>query len=142
MSLKKIEKNTKKIFSKIHPKQFKDKKIFERLNILLSHSFFNVKKNFFKKKVCLDAASGINLNATYSENIELLSVEQTSANVIIILDEESLTIVHPNFKENFEYKITSAAPTSHVGELNIKGESSIWVHLSNGIVEISDNPAN
>ncbi len=64
MSLKKIEKNTKKLFSKIHPKQFKDKKIFERLNILLSHSFFNVKKNFFKNKVCLDAASGINLNAT------------------------------------------------------------------------------
>ncbi|MBJ23214.1 MAG: hypothetical protein CMB64_00950 [Euryarchaeota archaeon] len=89
-----------------------------------------------------DAVARINLNATYSENIELLSVEQTSANVIIILDEESLTIVHPNFKENFEYKITSAAPTSHVGELNIKGESSIWVHLSNGIVEISDKPAN
>ena len=30
----------------------------------MSHSFFGVKKNFFKNKVCLDAASGINLNAT------------------------------------------------------------------------------
>ncbi len=64
MSLKKIEKNTQKLFSKIHPKQLKDAKIFERLNLLLSYSFFDVKKNFFKNKICLDAASGINLNAT------------------------------------------------------------------------------
>ena len=46
MSSKKIEKNTQQLFSKIHPKQLKDRKIFERLNILLSHSFFGVKKFF------------------------------------------------------------------------------------------------
>ena len=62
MSSKKIEKNTQQLFSKIHPKQLKDRKIFE-IEYLISHSFFGVKK-FFKNKVCLDAASGINLNAT------------------------------------------------------------------------------
>tara|TARA_B100001029_G_scaffold178002_1_gene183749 strand:- start:910 stop:1779 length:870 start_codon:yes stop_codon:yes gene_type:complete len=64
MSSKNIEKETKKIFSKIHPKQYKSKKIFGRLNILFNHSFFKVNKNFFKNKICLDAASGTNLNAT------------------------------------------------------------------------------
>ena len=89
-----------------------------------------------------DAVARMNPNATYSENIELLGVEETSVNVIIFLEDEALTIVHPNFKENFVYEITSAAPTTHIGEFNIKGESSIWVHLSNGIIEISNKPIN
>ena len=86
-----------------------------------------------------ESVARMNPNATYTENIELLNVEQTSTDVIMMLDEESLTIIHPNFKENFVYKISSASPSSHNGELNIKGESSVWVHLSNGIIEISNN---
>tara|TARA_B100001741_G_scaffold304932_1_gene296549 strand:- start:179 stop:652 length:474 start_codon:yes stop_codon:yes gene_type:complete len=89
-----------------------------------------------------DAVARINPNATYSESVELLNVEQTSVNVIMFLDDETLIINHPNFKQSFEYELTSAAPTTHMGEINIKGESSIWVHFSNGVVEISNKPMN
>ena len=64
MSSKKIEIETQKLFSSIHPKQFQSDKIFKRLKILLNHKFFGVKKNFFKDKICLDAGCGLNLNAT------------------------------------------------------------------------------
>ena len=89
-----------------------------------------------------DAVARINPNATYSESVELLNVEQTAVNVIMFLDDETLIINHPNFKQSFEYELTSAAPTTHMGEINIKGESSIWVHFSNGVVEISNKPMN
>ena len=89
-----------------------------------------------------DAVARINPNATYSESVELLNVQQTSVNVIMLLDDETLIITHPNFKQPFEYELTSAAPTTHIGEINLKGESSIWVHFSDGIVEISNKPLN
>ena len=46
MSSKKIEKNTQQLFSKIHPKQLKDRKIFEKIEYLIESFFFGVKKNF------------------------------------------------------------------------------------------------
>ncbi len=60
---KKIEYKTAKLFSDIHIKQL-EKKIFYRLSNLLNPKFLGVKKDFFHDKVCLDAASGINANAT------------------------------------------------------------------------------
>lgn len=62
--MKKIEKQTTKLFTGIHNSQLQNKSIFNRLVNLYSESFFKVKKNFFKKKICLDAGSGLNLNAT------------------------------------------------------------------------------
>ena len=50
-----------------------------------------------------DAVARINPNATYSESVELLNVQQTSVNVIMLLDDETLIITHPNFKQPFEY---------------------------------------
>ena len=89
-----------------------------------------------------DAVSRINPNATYSEQIDLLNVEQASVNIIMLLDDEKLLITHPSFKNPFEFKLTSAAPTTHLGEINLKGESSIWVHMTNGVIEISNKPLN
>ncbi len=64
MSLKKTEIETKKLFTQLHGDQLKNQQIFGRLKNLLSTKFFKVRKNFFKNKVCLDAGSGLNLNAT------------------------------------------------------------------------------
>lgn len=64
MSSKRIEDQTKKLFSKLHLDQLNDDRIFGRLKILLSTEFFKVKKNFFSNKICLDAGCGLNLNAT------------------------------------------------------------------------------
>jgi len=89
-----------------------------------------------------DAVARINPNATYSEQIDLLNVEQASVNIIMLLDDEKLIITHPSFKNPFVFISTSAAPTTHMGEINLKGESSIWVYMSNGIIEISNKPLN
>jgi hypothetical protein len=89
-----------------------------------------------------DAVARINPNATYSEQVELLNVEQASVNIIMLLDDEKLIITHPSFKNPFEFELTGAAPTTHLGEVNLKGESSIWVHMTNGLIEISNKPLN
>ena len=60
---KKIEDSTSKLFTKIHKAQFK-KNIFFRLSNALSTEYLSLNKNFFYDKVCLDAASGLNANAT------------------------------------------------------------------------------
>ena len=87
-----------------------------------------------------DAVARINANATYSERVDLLNVEHTSVDGIMLLEDERLIINHPNFKLPFEHDLTSAAPTTHTGEINLKGESTIWIHMSNGIVELSNKP--
>lgn len=63
---KKIESKTVKVFDILHKEQLRKKKIFFRLKNLLSTKFLRVDKNFFKKKVCLDAGCGANANATYN----------------------------------------------------------------------------
>jgi ubiquinone/menaquinone biosynthesis C-methylase UbiE len=62
----KIEKDTRKLFHKIHTKQAQDKFTYNRLVNLLSTNFLKVKKDFFKDKICLDAGCGSNANATIS----------------------------------------------------------------------------
>jgi ubiquinone/menaquinone biosynthesis C-methylase UbiE len=60
----KFEKDTRKVFDNLHRQQAKDESIFNRLVALLSTDYFQVPKNFFKGKVCLDAGCGSNANAT------------------------------------------------------------------------------
>ena len=60
---KQIESSTVKLFTKIHKAQFKEN-IFFRLSNALSTEYLSLNKNFFYDKVCLDAASGLNANAT------------------------------------------------------------------------------
>lgn len=57
-----LEQGTTKAFTRIHIDQF-NKKIFSRLSVL-STDYLQVNKNFFKNKVCLDAASGLNAHAS------------------------------------------------------------------------------
>ena len=58
----------------------------------------------------------------------------------MLLDEERLLVDHPAFKLIFEQPISSAAGTTHSGEVNLRGEATIWVHLANGNVTISTEP--
>ena len=60
---KQTESSTAKLYTKIHKAQFK-KNIFFRLSIALGTEYLGLNKNFFYDKVCLDAASGLNANAT------------------------------------------------------------------------------
>tara|TARA_B100001123_G_C15009167_1_gene906815 strand:- start:228 stop:698 length:471 start_codon:yes stop_codon:yes gene_type:complete len=87
-----------------------------------------------------DSVARIDINATYSESVDLLNVEHSSIDIIMLLEDERLIINHPSFKLPFEHDLISASPTTHTGEINLKGESSIWVHMSNGVVEISNKP--
>jgi len=60
---KKIETSTAKLYDLIHRRQT-DKKIFKRITNNLNLKYLGLKKNFFNSKICLDAASGLNANAT------------------------------------------------------------------------------
>ncbi len=66
MKLSKVEKQSRKIFDKLHKVQADDMKIFHRLTALLSTDYLRVPRNFFVGKICLDAGCGSNANATYS----------------------------------------------------------------------------
>ena len=72
---------------------------------MLSYEFFGVKKNFFRDKVCLDAASGLNLNAT-------LNLLQMGAKYVYACDiNKKLKKIKINefkkFKQKYETKIAN-----------------------------------
>lgn len=66
MKIDKIEKQSRKIFDKLHIAQATDRKIFHRLTALLTTEYLKVPKNFFAGRICLDAGCGSNANATFS----------------------------------------------------------------------------
>jgi len=62
----KFEKETRKLFHKLHSAQAESEYIFHRLTSLLSTEYLEVDKDYFKGKICLDAGCGSNANATYA----------------------------------------------------------------------------
>ena len=60
---KQIEISTAQLYNNIHKAQF-SKKIFKRISNNLNTEYLRLKKDFFIGKLCLDAASGLNANAT------------------------------------------------------------------------------
>lgn len=66
MKRQELEKETRKIFHKIHTAQGDEPEIFNRLTSLLSCDYLQEKNDFFVDKVCLDAGCGSNANATFS----------------------------------------------------------------------------
>ena len=87
-----------------------------------------------------DSVARMDASATYSERVDLLNMENINVDVVMLLDEDRLIVDHPGFNNVFEHPISSAAGTTHSGEVNLKGESTIWVHLANGAVSISTEP--
>jgi len=87
-----------------------------------------------------DSVARMDSSATYSERVDLLNMENININIVMLLDEERLLVDHPSFERQFEQPISSAAGTTHSGEINLRGESTIWVHLSSGNVTISTEP--
>lgn len=87
-----------------------------------------------------DAVARLNSSATYSERVNLLNMENVNVDVLMLLEEDRLIVDHPAFKQDFEQPISSAAGITHSGEVNLRGESTIWVHLNNGAVIISSSP--
>jgi ubiquinone/menaquinone biosynthesis C-methylase UbiE len=64
LSITNLEKETRKIFHKIHLEQGEDKNIFKRISSLLTIDYFKLDNDYFVNKVCLDAGCGSNANAT------------------------------------------------------------------------------
>lgn len=125
MSSKRTETQTTKLFSKIHLAQLNNDKIFNRLNMLLSIQFFKVKKNFFKNKICLDAASGLNLNST----INLLDL---GAKYVFACDLNSK--IKKLDKSRFrKYKNRYEVKQANLKKLPYKNESFDFVHCAGAI---------
>ena len=87
-----------------------------------------------------DSVARMDAAATYSERVDLLNMENININIVMLLDEERLLVSHPSLNRIFEQPISSAAGTIHSGEINLRGESTIWVHFSAGNVTISTEP--
>ena len=83
---KKIEFSTAKLYTNIHKAQF-SKKIFKRITNNLNTDYLGLKKDFFKGKLCLDAASGLNANATVdllnlgAKHVHLFDINKNILNV-------------------------------------------------------------
>src|SRR3990172_5044892 len=66
MARESFEQKTRRVFHALHVAQGDDPCIYRRLNTLLSPVYLRVDRDFFVKKVCLDAGCGSNANATYA----------------------------------------------------------------------------
>jgi len=99
----KLEKDTRKLFHKIHTEQAQDEFIYHRLVSLLNTDFLKVKKDFFKNKICLDAGCGSNANAT-------ISMINMGAKMVYPMDlddtvSEILPKIDTNFKGKYEFTV-------------------------------------
>ena len=130
MLSKKIELKTKKLFSKIHLDQLNENKIFNRLKILLNTDFFKVDKKFFKNKICLDAGSGLNLNAT----INLLD---QGAQYVYACDLNP-KIKKLNKKKFHKYKNRYEVRQANLKKLPYKNEMFDFVHCAGVIHHTTD----
>jgi ubiquinone/menaquinone biosynthesis C-methylase UbiE len=61
-----IEKESRRVFDKLHVAQAEDPLVFKRLTALLDTEYLKVPANFFENKICLDAGCGSNANAAFA----------------------------------------------------------------------------
>lgn len=103
MTLKDIEKKTREIFHDIQINQGNDPFTYDRLTSSYSHEYFNVDKNFFRNKICLDAGCGSNAHGTKS----LLEMGAKKVHAFDL--DESIIDTVPKFLENFDgrYELTT-----------------------------------
>jgi len=64
--LNKTETKSRKVFGKIHDNQSNNHNLFKRISTLFDTKYFQVNKDFFKDKVCLDAGCGSSLTGMHN----------------------------------------------------------------------------
>lgn len=128
--MKKVEKQTRKIFHKLHTAQAQDKAIFNRLVKLLSTSYLQVPDDYFQGKKCLDAGCGSNANATYA------MLEMGAEKVCAFDLDTSILSVAPEMLKKFEGKYE--LKTASVHHIPYESCSFDFVHCA-GVLHHSTN---
>ena len=76
-------------------------------------------------------------NASYAEPVELRLSADTGLGLILILDDEKLTMRDISESRSFSQEISAASSATHSSEVNLAGVQILWVSLHNGTVSIS-----
>ena len=84
-----------------------------------------------------DAAMRLDSNASYAEPVELRLSADTGLGLILILDDEKLTMRDISESRTFSQEISAASSATHSSEVNLAGVQIVWVSLHNGTVSIS-----
>ena len=84
-----------------------------------------------------DAAMRLDSNASYAEPVELRLSADTGLGLVLILDDEKLTMRDISESRSFSQEISAASSATHSSEVNLAGVQIVWVSLHNGTVSIS-----
>lgn len=84
-----------------------------------------------------DAAMRLDSNASYAEPVELRLSADTGLGLILILDDEKLTMRDISESRSFSQEISAASSATHSSEVNLAGVQILWISLHNGTVSIS-----
>ncbi len=122
MKAREIEKETRRLYHKIHVAQGDDPKIYARLRRLLTTEYLQVPDDFFHDKICLDAGCGSNANATHA----LLSM---GAKKVYAFDLDN-TIVKSAPKYLSEFKGRYELSAGNVMHLDYPSNFFDFVHCS------------
>tara|TARA_B100001996_G_C18410274_1_gene496593 strand:+ start:119 stop:586 length:468 start_codon:yes stop_codon:yes gene_type:complete len=84
-----------------------------------------------------DAAMRIDSNASYAEPVHLRLSADIGLGLILLLDEEKITMTDISESRTFSQDISAASSATHSSEVNLAGVEILWVSLDNGTISIS-----
>ena len=84
-----------------------------------------------------DSAMRLDSNASYAEPVELRLSADIGLGLILILDDEKITMTDFSESRSFSQDISAASSATHSSEVDLAGVEVLWVSLHNGSVSIT-----
>ncbi len=84
-----------------------------------------------------DSAMRLDSNASYAEPVELRLSADIGLGLILILDDEKITMTDFSESRSFSQDISAASSATHSSEVDLAGVQVLWVSLHNGSVSIT-----
>jgi len=84
-----------------------------------------------------DSAMRLDSNASYAEPVELRLSADIGLGLILILDDEKITMTDFSESRTFSQDISAASSATHSSEVDLAGVQVLWVSLHNGSVSIT-----
>tara|TARA_B100000902_G_scaffold24178_1_gene29076 strand:+ start:7618 stop:8082 length:465 start_codon:yes stop_codon:yes gene_type:complete len=84
-----------------------------------------------------DSVMRLDSNASYAEPVELRLSADIGLGLILILDDEKITMTDFSESRSFSQDISAASSATHSSEVDLAGVQVLWVSLHNGSVSIT-----
>ncbi|HJM66175.1 MAG TPA: hypothetical protein QF555_01350 [Candidatus Thalassarchaeaceae archaeon] len=84
-----------------------------------------------------DAAMRLDSNASYAEPVELRLSADTGLGLVLLLDEEKITITDASESREFSQEISAASSATHSSEVDLAGVELLWISLHKGAISIT-----